>query len=93
MSTLALLATATAAAALNLPLGRLRAHAPRRSHRWFGLLAASVFLFLALRHAFALDWITALPLAAVITIGIGTATSEIIREITSLRLRMSFLLA
>jgi len=37
--------------------------------------------------------ITALPLAAVITIGIGTATSEIIREITSLRLRMSFLLA
>ncbi|OIP08533.1 MAG: hypothetical protein COW56_12660 [Rhodocyclales bacterium CG17_big_fil_post_rev_8_21_14_2_50_68_7] len=68
MSTLALLATATAAA-LNLPLGRLRAHAPRRSHRWFGLLAASVFLFLALRHAFALDWITALPLAAAMCLG------------------------
>jgi protein SCO1/2 len=60
---------AAATAALNLPLGRLRAHAPRRSHRWFGLLAASVFLFLALRHAFALDWIAALPLAAAMFLG------------------------
>lgn len=60
---------AAATAVLNLPLGRLRAHAPRRSHRWFGLLAASVFLFLALRHAFALDWIAALPLAAAMCLG------------------------
>ena len=59
--TLWLLAAATAA--LNLPLGRLRAQAARRSHRWFGLLAAPVFLLLALRHAFALAWIEALPLA------------------------------
>ncbi len=65
--TLWLLAAATAA--LNLPLGRLRAQAPRRSHRWFGLLAASVFLFLALRHAFALDWIAALPLVAAMLLG------------------------
>ncbi|MBI4988951.1 MAG: SCO family protein [Rhodocyclales bacterium] len=54
---------AAATAALNLPLGRLRANATRRSHRWFGLLAAPVFLLLALRHAFALAWIEALPLA------------------------------
>lgn len=60
---------AAVTAAINLPLGRLRADAPRRSHRWFGLLAASVFLFLALRHAFALDWIAALPLAAAMILG------------------------
>jgi len=60
---------AAATAALNLPLGRLRAHAPRHSHRRFGLLAASVFLFFALRHAFALDWAAALPLAAAVIFG------------------------
>lgn len=60
---------AAATAVLNLPLGRLRAHAPRRSHRWFGLLAASVFIFLALRYTFALDWIAALPLAAAMFLG------------------------
>ncbi|MBA3904475.1 MAG: hypothetical protein C0522_12535 [Rhodocyclaceae bacterium] len=60
---------AAATAALNLPLGRLRAHAPRRSHRWFGLLAALVFLFLALRHAFALDWIAALAAGLLLFIG------------------------
>lgn len=62
MTSLAFLAAATAA--LNLPLGRLRAQAPRRSHRRYGLLAAPVFLLLALRHAFALDWAMALPLVA-----------------------------
>ena len=31
---------------LNIPLGGMRANAVRRSHRWFGLLAAPVFLLL-----------------------------------------------
>ncbi len=56
-------------AALNLPFGHLRANAARRSHRWFGLLAAPVFLLLALRHAFALELLTALPLVAAMLIG------------------------
>ena len=67
MTSLVLLATATAA--LNVPLGRLGAQAPRRSRRRFGLLAASVFLLLALRHAFALEWLMALPLAAAMLAG------------------------
>jgi protein SCO1/2 len=67
MTSLALLTVATAA--LNLPLGRLRARAPHRSHRRFGLLAAPVFLLLALRHAFALDWTMALPLVAAMLLG------------------------
>lgn len=60
---------ATATATLNVPLGRLRAGAARRSHRWFGLLAASVVLILGLRHAFALAWVEALPLAAAMLFG------------------------
>lgn len=67
MTSLAMLVAA--ATALNVPLGRLRACAPRRSHRWFGLLAAPVFLLLALRHAFALEWLAALPLAAAMLLG------------------------
>lgn len=43
-------------AALNVPIGLLRAGAERFSHRRFGLLAASTVLLLALRHAFALPW-------------------------------------
>jgi len=76
MTSLALLATATAA--LNVPLGRLRANAPRRSHRRFGLLAASVFLLLALRHAFALEWLMTLPLAVAMLAGqtLGRRTAQ-----------------
>lgn len=43
-------------AALNVPIGLLRAGAERFSHRRFGLLAASTVLLLALRHVFALPW-------------------------------------
>lgn len=60
---------AAATACLNVPLGRLRAHAARHSHRRFGLLAATAFLLLALRHAFALEWPSALPLVAAMLIG------------------------
>ena len=69
---------AAATAALSLPLGRLRAHAPCRSHRWFGLLAASVFLFLALRHTFVPGWIAALPLAVAMFLGqsLGRRSAE-----------------
>lgn len=51
---LPLLAVLTAA--LNVPIGQLRAGAGRFSHRRFGLLAASTVLLLAMRHAFALPW-------------------------------------
>lgn len=56
-------------AALNVPLGSLRAGAGRRSRRRFGLLAASAFLVLALRHAFDLAWGDAIPLVAAMLLG------------------------
>lgn len=56
-------------AALNVSLGRLRAGAERRSHRRFGLLAASALLVLALRHAFDLAWGEATPLVAAMLLG------------------------
>lgn len=54
LSVLGSLAALTAA--LGVPLGHLRAGAVRYSHRRCGLLAASVVLALALRHAFSLAW-------------------------------------
>lgn len=56
-------------AALNVPLGRLRAGAPPRSQRRFGVLAASVLLLFALRHAFGVAWADALPLVAAMLLG------------------------
>ena len=53
----------------NLPLGRLRAGAGRRSPRRFGLLAASVLLLFALRHAFGLDWPSGMMLVAGMALG------------------------
>ncbi|MBI4740339.1 MAG: SCO family protein [Betaproteobacteria bacterium] len=70
MSSLAVLAPLAAlTAALNVSLGRLRAGAGRRSHRRFGLLAASAFLVVALRYAFGLAWSDALPLLAAMLLG------------------------
>lgn len=66
-SSLAPLALLTAA--LNVPIGRLRAGAGRFSHRRFGLLAASVVLLLALRHAFAIPWADAWLLPAAMLLG------------------------
>ncbi len=48
----ALAATTTA---FNVPFGRLRAGAPRRSPRWFGVYAAAVFLLIGMRRAFAVS--------------------------------------
>jgi protein SCO1/2 len=45
---------------LNLLFGWLRSDAPRRSSRWFGCLAAPVFLLASLRAALALPWSVAL---------------------------------
>lgn len=70
MTSLAVLAPLAAlTAAFNVSLGRLRAGAGRRSHRRFGLLAASALLVLALRHAFGLAWGEALPLLAAMLFG------------------------
>lgn len=43
--------------AFNIAYGRLRATALRRSHRWFGCLAAPVMLLLALRHVLLIPWL------------------------------------
>lgn len=43
--------------AVNVAYGRLRATAPRRSHCWFGCLAAPVMLLLALRHVLLIPWL------------------------------------
>lgn len=56
-------------AALNMPLGLLRAGAARFSHRRFGLLAASTLLLLALRHAFDVPWREAWILLAAMLAG------------------------
>lgn len=56
-------------AVLNVPIGSLRAGAERFSHRRFGLLAASVILLLALRHAFSIPWEEAWPLPLAMLIG------------------------
>lgn len=46
---------------LNLLFGWLRHNAPRRSNRWFGCLAAPIFLLVAIRTVLALPWSVALP--------------------------------
>lgn len=46
---------------LNLLFGWLRRNAPRRSNRWFGCLAAPIFLLVAVRTVLALPWSVALP--------------------------------
>lgn len=56
-------------AACNFSLGRLRAGAGLRSHRRFGLLAASALLVLALRHVFDLTWSESAPLFAAMMLG------------------------
>lgn len=70
MTSLAVLAPVAAlTAVLNVSLGRLRAGAGRRSHRRFGLLAASALLILAMRHVFGLTWGEAMPLFVVMLLG------------------------
>lgn len=60
---------AALAATFNFSLGRLRAGAGLRSHRRFGLLAASALLVLALRHVFGLTWSESAPLIAAMLLG------------------------
>lgn len=55
-SALVYAALAGAVAVVNAAYGRLRAPAPRRSHAWFGCLAAPVMLLIALRKLFAFSW-------------------------------------
>lgn len=89
MTSLTVLAPVVAmTAALNVPLGRLRAGAARYSHRRFGLLAASALLVIALRHAFDLMWSEAIPLFAAMMLGqlAGRQWSDV-AEPSSLRWR------
>lgn len=60
---------AVAIAALNVPFGRLRAGAPRRSPRWFGVYAAAVFLLIALRRVFDVTGIEILILIGAMYLG------------------------
>lgn len=55
--------------ALNVPFGRLRAGAPRRSPRWFGVYAAAVFLLIGIRRAFAVSVLGSLALIAAMYLG------------------------
>lgn len=54
---------------LNIAYGRLRATAPRRSHRWFGCLAAPVMLLLALRHVLLIPWLSWLEFYGIALVG------------------------
>jgi protein SCO1 len=62
-------ALAVATTALNVPFGRLRAGAARRSPRWFGVYAAAVFLLIGMRRAFAVSVIGSLALIAAMYFG------------------------
>lgn len=76
--------------AFNVSLGRLRAKAGRRSHRRFGLLAASVLLVVALRHAFDLPWSEAIPLFIAMLLGrIAGARWTKVSEPSPLRWRVA----
>lgn len=76
--------------AFNVPLGRLRARAGRRSHRRFGLLAASALLVVALRHAFDLPWSDAIPLFITMLLGrIAGARWTEVSEPSPLRWRVA----
>lgn len=73
----------------NLPLGRLRAGAGRRSPRRFGLLAASVLLLFALRHAFGLDWPSGMMLMAGMALGQAWGKRGAAGEPSPLRWRLA----
>ncbi len=62
-------ALAGAVAVVNAAYGRLRAPAPRRSHAWFGCLAAPVMLLIALRKLFAFSWAGWIGLVAAAVLG------------------------
>lgn len=59
----------SAVAVANVAYGRLRAPTPRRSHAWFGCLAAPAMLFIALRQLFAISWAGWAGLIAAAVIG------------------------
>lgn len=82
----ALAATTTA---LNVPFGRLRADAPRRSPRWFGVYAAAVFLLIGMRRAFAVSVLGSLALIAAMYLGqwLGRKASSADCEPSPLRWR------
>ena len=82
----ALAATTTA---LNVPFGRLRAGAPRRSPRWFGVHAAAVLLLLGMRRAFAVSVLGTLALIAAMVLGqwLGRKASNADCEPSPLRWR------
>ncbi|OGT87689.1 MAG: hypothetical protein A2286_08785 [Gammaproteobacteria bacterium RIFOXYA12_FULL_61_12] len=73
----------------NYPLGRLRAGAGRRSPRRFGLLAASVLLLFALRHAFGLDWPSGMMLVAGMALGQTWGRRSAASEPSPLRWRLA----
>ncbi len=68
-SVLVYAALAGAVAVVNAAYGRLRAPAPRRSHAWFGCLAAPVMLLIALRKLFAFSWAGWVGLVAAAVLG------------------------
>lgn len=78
-----------ATTALNVPFGRLRAGAPRRSPRWFGVYAAAVVLLIGMRRAFAVSGIGSLALIAAMYLGqwLGRRTSKHAGEPSSVRWR------
>lgn len=82
-------ALAAATTALNVPFGHLRAGAPRRSPRWFGVYAAAVFLLIGMRRAFAVSIAGSFALIAAMYLGqwFGRRISNPDGEPSSLRWR------